>query len=356
MQRTALTTASILALALTACGSDGTSGSVPVTSAPPPAASTAPSSSAAPPASAGSTTTSDPSDVVVVSDIEYYESDTGDVAHLDVYHLPAERDLPLVVLFHSNPVFGGTKADEETLATMIAERGAVVVTPTYGSNLRLTEMNVIAREVLRWFRDQGPCAVWKAVELAPSFGADPSHLTVVGDVTGMGPAQMATFSPPSEIAGCAAAPFDAPVEKAILFETDWLYVPDIWDEVLAEDPAWFTAMTHWDDISDPNATNIYMLAGENSASNTVRSLNGQSYSESDWVALRDPDATLAEAWAASGALDDDEMSFTDVSQLATRALVDAGWDAEFMFVPGVSHSLSTTESKALIVKLIFDGG
>ncbi len=355
MQRTALTTVSILAVALAACGSDGTSGSEPVSSAAPvPASTTPPPTSAAPAASAGPTTSA-ASGVVVVNDIEYYESEAGDVAHLDVYHPAGGLDLPLVVLFHPNPVFGGTKADEMDLATRIAERGAVVVTPTYGSNLRLTEMDVIAREILRWFRDQGPCAVWQAIEMAPSFGADPGNLTVVGDVTGMGPAQMATFSPPSEVAGCFAAPVEAPVEKAILFETDWLYVPDIWDEVLTEDPSWFPAMTHWDDISDPKATSIYMLAGANRASNTVRSLNGQSYSESDWISLRDPDARLAEIWATSGALDDGEITFTEVSQLATGVLVDAGWDAEFMLVPGVGHSLSTIESRALIVDLIFDG-
>ena len=292
--------------------------------------------------------------VVVSTDLDFYESEDGEVKRLDVYRPESGEDLPLVVLFHANPVFGGTKADVDQLATIVAGRGAVVVAPTYGDRVSMADMGLLAGHLLTWFRDQGACAVWAAVDLASSFGADPSGVIVVGDVTGIAPAQFATLDPPPAVPGCTAPPSEAPIDKAILFETDWFMVPDIWDQVIVDDPEWFAAITHWDELSKPTATRIHLLAGELGAANTVRSMEGDSYLESDWVRLRDPEGAFADAWASAGTLADDSMSFTDVTRVVTEVLVDAGWDADFAIVPGVAHSLSTDESKAFVANLVFD--
>ena len=72
------------------------------------------------------TTTTEMPGVVVVPDLVYFESKDGNALHLDVYHPVDGADLPLIVLFHANPLFGGTKASVRDMATMMAERGAVV--------------------------------------------------------------------------------------------------------------------------------------------------------------------------------------------------------------------------------------
>lgn len=291
--------------------------------------------------------------VEVTADIAYYDSTDGDTLHLDVHRPLDGESLPLVVLFHANPVFGNTKTSETELASMIAGRGAVVVTPTYGGQVSRSDMELLAEQAITWFRDQGPCAVWAALDLAESFGADPEKLVLVGHTTGVFPAQMSLFSPPPAVNGCAAPHTGLAIDKAILFETDWLMVPDIWDQVIIDNPNFMSTVTFWDDLANPSPTSIYVLAGERSAPNTVRSLDGNSYLDSDWIRLRDPDGQLANAFAAAGTLHDDNMSFTDVAQVSTTTLIDAGWNATFLTVPTASHSLDTREAKMFVADLVF---
>ena len=287
------------------------------------------------------------SGVEVVTDIAYYGAGTDGVRHLDVYHPSEGSNLPLVVLFHTNPVFGGTKRNAESLATVLAERGAVVVTPTWG------DRTFEPTDLLSWFRDHGTCAVWNAVMLAPAYRADPTRIVLVGEQAGILPAQMAMFSPPSRIDSCEAPATEVSIATAVLFETDWLFVPDLWDDTFASDPAYFEAITHWDDLADPVPTRIHMLAGEIEDSGTTRSMEGHSYVDSDWIGLRDPDRLLAEAFATSGLLDDDVMSFKDVMQITVGVLVAAGWNADFGIVPGVGHTLSSGGSRELVADLVF---
>lgn len=287
-------------------------------------------------------------EIVVVSDLAYYESEGGGVMHLDVYHPASAADLPLVVLFHANPIFGGSKESMTTLATKVALRGAVVVVPSYGS--RLFE----PAEIVRWFREEGPCAVWTAVDLAPSFGANPRELVLFGETTGSFPASAATFSPPAEVSGCAVPATDVSIAKAIFFEMDWFFVPGLWDAVLADDPAYFKTIQPWDDLANPAPTSIHIAVGERTGAAVVRSMDGDSYEESAWVRLRDPGAEFSDAWASAGTLDDDEMSFTDVAQVLTNLLVAAGWNADLVTIPGVGHTLSTDASEEMVADLIFE--
>jgi hypothetical protein len=349
----------LLALTLAAaaaCGDDDSgAGPTPASStsvAPPPVDS---STSAAPaPDDSNTTAGLTAPEVLVESDLPYYESPSGDVLLLDVYHATEAEDVPLVVVFHSNPVFGRSKENEAGLATIIAERGAVVVAPAYGARLSMSDMGAIGRELERWYREEGPCAVWAAVDLAASYGADPDKLVVIGDVTGTLPANSATFSPTADIAGCLAPPVEPSIATTIFFENDWFMVPSIWDSVIAEDPDFVDKIVPWDHIAQPTSTRIRIRSGEHVASETNRSLEGVSYLESDWIRQRDPEGVFAEMFAASGLLDDGEMSFVDGMQVVTGLLVDAGWDADFAFVPGVGHSLSTAESLELIADLVFE--
>ena len=124
-------------------------------------------------------------------------------------------------------------------------------------------------------------------------------------------------------------------------------VPDIWDEVIVDDPEWFAAITHWDDVTAPTSR-VHLLAGELGVANTVRSMEGLDYLESDWIRLRDPGGALAGEWTAAGSLDDDSMSFTDVARLVTAMLVDAGWDADF----ASRRSSSRSDRCPLIIRAI----
>ncbi|MGI9623706.1 MAG: hypothetical protein ACR2PK_12785, partial [Acidimicrobiales bacterium] len=122
-----------------------------------------------------------------------------------------------------------------------------------------------------------------------------------------------------------------------------------------DDPDYINRIVPWDHLSEPTSTRIRILSGENIALDTVRPLQAASYLESDWIRLRDPEGVWAEAFAESGTLDDGEMSFAEVMQVVTALLVDARWDAEFAFVPGVGHSMSTEASKQLVADLVFEG-
>lgn len=289
--------------------------------------------------------------VRVTQEVPYFESADGETLHLDVYYPDSGTDYPLVVLFHGNPVFGQTKETVETLASMIAERGAVVVTPTWGRRMAMGNMDSIARESITWYSEQGPCAVWTAVGLAAFSGADPDHLILIGEATGVLPAQVVTFDPPTEVDNCLSPPIDTPVAKAILFETDWLLVPEIWDEVLAGNPAYLETSSYWNQADAPKSTEILMLVGETSAPETVRSLRGKSYHDSEWVRLRDPDGTLADAFAASGTLDDGDMSFADVTLVVTQTLVGGGWNAQLLHVPDASHALNSEAARTFVADL-----
>lgn len=337
-----------LTLVIAACGDDAVS--VAPTTTPSTGTTTTPTTlqpSTSAPAPAA------PLELILETDLPYYETAAGAVRHLDVYRPTDGSGHRLVVVFHANPVFGNTKANVEQLATLIAERGAVVVAPTYGETLSMFDMGAIAMEAERWFVDEGTCAVWAAVELAEEVGADPGLLTLVGDVTGSGPTHVATFRPPDEVEGCLAPPATADVETAILFETDRLWTPDIWDDVIRDDPGFMERMQPWDPIAAGGDTKVFFLSGEREDANTVRSLDGVPYLDSEWVRLRDPDGELTEYFDELGLLDDGLMSFSDTSRVAIEVLKDAGWAAEFAVVPGVGHSLSTPESKEFIADLVF---
>ncbi|MBT8199946.1 MAG: hypothetical protein KJO36_05460, partial [Acidimicrobiia bacterium] len=253
--------ATLLALVLLAgaCGSDDsapTTGDETTLASAPVPTTTAPVGSTTQSTEGSTTPLVEGPGVVVVSDLPYYESETGGVMYLDVYHPPSAEGLPLVVLFHTNPIFGGGKEGMEGLATIVAQRGAVAVVPSYGGRL------FSPGEVVRWFREQGPCAVWTAVDMAPSYGADSSELILFGETTGSFPASTSTFSSPAEISGCAAPPTDTPVVKAIFFEQDWFFVPELWDSVLADDPGFFATIQPWDDLTNPTQTSIQVVVGE----------------------------------------------------------------------------------------------
>lgn len=287
-----------------------------------------------------------------MKDQPYFEAADGTTLHLDVYYPTSGHDHPLVVLFHGNPVFGATKESVEALAALIAERGAVVVAPTWGTQMPMGDMQSIAKETATWTTEQGPCAVWRAVDLAAFTGADDGQIILVGVTTGVLPAQAATFDPPAEVSGCLSPPVVTPVEKAILFDTDWLLVPSIWDGVLADNPAFLDVSSYWDQVDAPTSTRVLMLVGELTAPETIRSLDNESYLESDWIRLRDPEGTLAEAFAASGTLEDGSMSFTDVTHVVTSLLVEGGWDAELLVVPEAGHSLGSEAAQTFVADLV----
>jgi hypothetical protein len=48
-----------------------------------------------------------------------------------------------------------------------------------------------------------------------------------------------------------------------------------------------------------------------------------------------------------------KMSLTDVSEVFTDALIDAGWEAELVTIPGTSHGLNP-DAKAFVADLIFE--
>lgn len=294
-----------------------------------------------------------PLDVRVVRDTPYYTSDEGESLLLDVYHPVSGDGYPLVVLFHKNPVFGATKEQVRVLAAKIAQRGAVVVAPTWGRRMSMGDMQAIADESVIWYSQHGPCAVWSAVDIAPAFGANDGRVTVVGEATGVLPAQAVVFGSSTGVGGCLSPPVEVPIEKAILFEADWLLVPDIWDQVLLDDPTYLRTSSYWDQTDSPTSTTIYMLVGEVSAPETVRSLEGETYLESHWIRLRDPSGELANAFASSGGLQDGDMSFTDVTRVVTSRLVDGGWDAQLLVVPGAGHSLGGAEAQVFVADLVF---
>ena len=295
------------------------------------------------------TTTTETLGVVVVPDLVYFESKDGNALHLDVYHPVDGADLPLIVLFHTNPLFGGTKASVRDMATMMAERGAVVFAPSYG------DRTFDPIELLEWFREQGTCAVWTALEMGPSYGGDPDNLILFGETTGSFPISTVTFSPISEAAECRVEPTDADVKAAYFFDQDWFLVGGDWDADIGSIPDYFATIHPWDDLASPQPTAVYILVGEWSDRDFYRSMNGETYAESDWTRLRDPEGDLVNAWAANGKLDDDRMSLTDVSGVFTDALLDAGWDAQLVTIPGTGHDLNP-EAEAFVVDLIFEGG
>ena len=317
-----------------------------------------PSNSVRPQAATPSTITSGGNDAgprgtetVVIKDQPYYELE-GRVWHLDVYHPSSGDGYPLVILFHGNPVFGATKESVRSLATMMAESGAVVVAPTWGGQMSMGDMHAIAHQFEIWASEQGPCAVWAGVDLAKAVGADDQQLSVVGLTTGVLPAQAAIFAPHPEAEGCLSGFVLAPIEKAILFDTDWMLVPSIWDEVLTDDPSFLkNTSSFWDQVDQPTGTRIIMLAGEITAPETDRSLEGKTYLESDWVRVRDPNGELAESFDSSGTLEDGSMSFTDVTRVVVELLIEGGWDAELMIVPGVAHAVTGQAAQALVASL-----
>ena len=292
-------------------------------------------------------------ETVVTKDLPYYESADGTTWLLDVYHPSVGAEYPLVVLYHGNPVFGQDKDSVRTLATMIADRGAVVVVPNWGNRMSMGDMHAIAREFEVWITEQGPCAVWAAVELAESYGASDAQVTLVGVTTGVMPAQAATFDRHPTVEGCLSEWVLVPIDKSILFDTDWLLVPSIWDEVLADNPTFLEASSYWHQVNQPMPTRILMLVGEITAPETNRSLEGKTYAESEWVRIRDPNATFASAFAASGTLEDGSMSFADVTHVVVNLLAEGGWDAQMLVVPGVAHAITGQPAQVFVADLVF---
>ena len=151
-----------------------------------------------------------------------------------------------------------------------------------------------------------------------------------------------------------AEPRDADVKAAYFFDQDWFLVGADWDADIAAIPDYFATIHPWDDLANHQPTAIYILVGEWSEIDFYRSMNGETYAESDWTWLRDPEGNLVDAWAGNGKLDDDQMSLTDVASVFTDVLLDAGWDAQLVVVPGTAHGLNP-QAQTFVADLVFEG-
>lgn len=290
--------------------------------------------------------------VEVTSNLVYHlDDDRFDNAKglVDVVAPTTDGPWSVVVAFHGDPRFAN-KSWMLPMATDIAVHGRVVFVPDWGhtaagwrsENSLEAEFNLMVREVR--------CAVVFARSRAHDYGGDPNRITVYGFSAGANAALMAGLSDTEPLEACAETGPGVVPQAVVSGDGDVLLGAGGWDAHFAEEPEAFYAFTPWRYLDASDAFPIYIAATENSFGPYDRSIGSDP--STSFLVDRHIDVDLVGELDAMGLLEDGGFSLRDSNEWAYKALLDTGYDAEWVLLPDSTHESFSSEGRALLIDTV----
>lgn len=293
-------------------------------------------------------------------------------ALLDVYAPTEGGPWPVVVMWHEGGGLLEDKDQWDQLAPLVAEQGAVVVTPTYGTNAPEDYRNLQPDPAYFPTTERERACVLAFVSAsAADFRGDPSRVVAFGGSGGANQAGATVWQENRVGEGCLAdGEQPATPEILVLNEGDWLLSP-LWDPVLANGALDFAEATVWDDLERSADTEVHILLGGERSPNHTFAV-GDPFDDQDcgrpiepgtgitisgaglcrWFELRDPDGSLRRDAQELGLFDDGWFGVTDASRLLAARLEAAGQEPVVTTVEGLSHGVTTEEATLMAPALI----
>lgn len=287
-------------------------------------------------------------DTRLVTDLVYHETDDrfSDASGLtDVIAPDAEGTWPTVVVFHGDPRVA-SKTWHRVDATEIASHGRVVFLPAWGHTTLShgaatldSTWDLMVREV--------SCAVAFAAAHAEEFGGDPEHITLYGLSAGGNAVLMAGLAGAEPLETCAAVGPAVLPQALVPIDADWVLGGD-WDTQLSENPEAFYSMTPWRHLDGSQDLRIHVMVTEDQA--LVRNVGTDP--AASWLSYRHIDVDLAAELEAMGLLDDGMFGVVESGEYGYEVLIDAGYDATLITMPGARHSAWGEEGQQLVVETV----
>ncbi len=352
-----LVVGAVLALPAVACGDDGGG------------------DQAGGPTSASITTTSLPTPlgVEVTEDVRYHDDIDGyREPLLDVYAPTEGGPWPVVLMWHGGG--GGTwdKGQLDLLATLVAEQGAVVMTPTFGVTEQENQLSVPAIDPPYWdvLAQQRACALGFVGERAGDYGGDPTDSIAFGSSGGGAMAARAVYDDNQLDEGCVVDAEPVVPHTLVLHEADLMLTP-VWDSALATGQLDYEEVTVWDDLVRSDETDVYVLAGPMTDPD-VRISVGDAFADEEcgrtiepgtgidlpddgecvWWGLRDPDGSFRVDAERLGLFEDGWFHVGEEGLVLADRLEALGQDPTVTAVEGISHNLPPQEATLLAPALI----
>jgi hypothetical protein len=363
--RRVLGVAAMLMLVGAACGNDQTTEAAGDSTT-----TTATTSTTTVPASTTSRPT--PLDVEVTTDVRYH----GDIEGyreplLDVYAPTEGGPWPVVVMWHEG---GGLFEDKDQwglLAPLVAEQGAVVISPTYGITQPADILNLdIDPRYYDITATERACVLAFVTERAESYGGDPADLIAFGGSGGATVAARTVWDENEVDEGCVTQAEAAVPRTLALDEPDLLMTP-AFDPVLASGALDFAEATVWDDLARSAETDVQLILGSDisvnhripvgdpfDGENCARDIEpgtGLILPEGAWCQwweLRDPDGAFREDAERLGLFDDGWFDVSEWSLLLADRLEAEGQEPTVTYVEGLSHGVTREEATLMAPALI----
>jgi hypothetical protein len=342
MKMTTMLAAALLAASLGACGdSEAQSGPTSTTTTGP--AASAPTTTAE--------TDTGMLETEMTSGLVYHQNDERfrDTSGLVDVIAPAEGESwPIVVAFHGDPR-SVSKEWHRRDAEMLAERGRVVFLPAWGH----LDGGWVLEHGTRaaWDLDvaQLACAVAFARAHAAEYGGDPDRITLYGLSAGGNATLMAGLAEAAPLDTCTV-PGPAVIPDALVPIDADVVLGGGWDAQLEEDPEAFYSLTPWRHLDgSPDIPITVMVTEHCGMTRGVGSDPGNS-----WLALRHTDIDLAADVQRMGYLDDGDFGLREAGEYFHQKLVDAGYDADLVVVPGATHETWGEEGYEVVVETVLE--
>lgn len=331
-----------LALALGSCGGGGNQVEAVAETTTTTAEATATTSAGGP------ATGTDSLETMLVTDLVYHSSDDRFSAASGLTDVIAPTEggpWPTVVVFHGDPR-SVSKTSHRSDATEIAGHGRVVFLPAWGHTMLSYDAASLDSH---WdlVVQEASCAVAFAAAHTEEYGGDPDHITLYGLSAGGNAVLMAGLAGAEPLETCTApGPVISP-EALVPIDADWV-LGGGWDSQLSENPEAFYSITPWRHLDGSQDMRIYVMVTEDQR--LVRSVDPDP--ATSWLSYRHPDIDLSAELEAMGFLDDGEFGVVESGEYAYEVLIDAGYDATLVSMPGARHEAWGEEGSQVVVETV----
>jgi hypothetical protein len=286
----------------------------------------------------------------LVTDVVYHVADerfSADSGLTDVIAPTEGGPWPTVVVFHGDPR-SASKLWHRPDATEIAGQGRVVFLPAWGHTTLANDpasladtWEVLVREV--------SCAVAFAAANTEEYGGDPDHITLYGLSAGGNAVLMAGLAGAEPLDTCNT-PGPPVIPEALLpIDADWV-LGGGWDSQLSENPEAFYSFTPWRYLDGSQKLRIYVMVTEDQS--LVRSVAPDP--STSWLSYRHSDIDLPAELGAMGFLDDGGFGLVESGEYAYEVLIDAGYDATLVSMPGARHAAWGEEGLRVVVEAVLE--
>ncbi len=292
-------------------------------------------------------------DVELITDLAYHQGDERFRASsglIDVVAPTTGGPWPVVVVFHGNPS-AVSKEYHRGQAHLLAKRGRVVFLPAWGHTDSVWESEAGLRAMLDLHVREVTCAVVFTRARAAEFGGDPDHIILHGLSAGGNAVLTAGLARAEPLDACVEAG-PAVVPQALVPVDADVMLGGGFDQQLSEDPEAFYSATPWRYLDGSHDFPIHVTVTAEPGAPYVRSVGSDP--ATSWLSYRHVDIDLVAELTELGFLDDGGFGLRESDEYLHQVLLDAGYDARLVILPGASHERYGDEGWAVLLDTILE--